>query len=120
MPLRRQLARAADVVLPEGVAAVDERVAGLQQAASSAIAASVAAPAGSMTHTARGVSSARTTSPRLAHAVAPSAASLRARLGIAVIHHARVALPHEPAGDVGAHAPEADDADLHGSFPAGT
>ncbi len=93
---------------------------GSSRAASSAIAASVAAPAGSMTHTARGVSSARTTLAEARACRRTLARELAPRLGIAVVDHTRVAMPHEPAGDIGAHAPEADDADLHGSFPAVT
>ena len=44
------------------------------------------------------------------------ARELTPRLGVAVIDHAAVAMTHEAAGNARPHAPEADDADLHGRF----
>ena len=83
---------------------------------SSAIAASVASPAGSMIQTARGAVS-------LAHKIGDAvgrrgalARELTPRLGVPVVDHAAVAMTHEAAGNVRPHAPEADDADLHGRF----
>ncbi len=117
--LRLQLAGAADVVLPEGVAAVDDGVAGRRAAGQARRwpPRSPRPPAASPTPRA-GRSSASTRSPTLAAAAAPSACQLPARRGVAVMDDAGVPVAHEPASDVGAHAAEAHDADLHGMSPA--
>ena len=77
------------------------------------MAASVAAPAGSITHTTRGAASAFTRSAEAGCRRRALGRQRAPRLRIAVVDHAGVPMPHEPPGDVGAHAPEPHHADLH-------
>ena len=112
-----QLAGAADVVLPEGVAAVDDGVAGREQPGQLADGGLRRGARGQHDpHGARGGERLH----EIAHACGRGRAFAReaaARLRIAVVDHAGVPMPHEPAGDVGAHASEPNHADLHGVPP---
>ena len=87
--------------------------------AHSSTALSVTSPAGSISQTTRGRPWSRPT--RSVIALAPFAPSpIRPSTAVpgAVVDHAFVTMPHQPAGDVTAHPAETDDAELHASTPA--
>ena len=111
---RLQRLAAADVVLPEGVAAVDDDVAGSISFASASIVSSVILPAGSITQAVRGFSSFLTKSSSAFAPAAPSAASARDRLLVLVVDDGGMAMLHQPADDVASHPPQADHSELHG------
>ena len=79
-------------------------------AASSLTVLSVISPAGTMTHAARGFSSLATKSSSESAPVAPSPARVADRVGVDVEDDALVAVAHQPANEVRAHAPETDHA----------
>ena len=81
---------------------------------SSSIVDSVAAPAGSMIHTVRGAASAPIIAAIDSTAVAPVRRQRLAGRRIAVVDDAGVPGARQPANDIGAHAPQTDDAELHG------
>ena len=87
------------------------------RSASSLTVLSVISPAGTMTQTARGLSSLATKSSSESAPVAPSPASVDDGVGVDVVDDALVAVAHQPANDVRAHPPEADHAELHGADP---
>ena len=80
---------------------------------SASIVASVGAPAGSMIQIARGAASAATSA--LERLDRPRAFGRERQAGrrIAIIDDAGMAGAHQPANDIGAHAPETDHAELH-------
>ena len=115
MPRSAQRAGAADVVLPEGVAAVDDacrraRAGGRARS----IAASVASPAGSITQTARGACERRDELGKAARGRRALARQRPPRRRIAVMHDAGMPGPHQPPHNVAAHPAKTDDAELHG------
>ena len=106
--------RATDVVFVEGIAAVDDDVVRLQQAAET-LDRLFGDPAGGQ-HDPDG---ARPFFERLHHILqrpnrrGALLSQRLARLGIGVEHHAVVPRLHQPARDVAAHAAKTDHADLH-------
>ncbi len=109
-----QFLGAADVVLVEGIAAIDDDVVRLQQAAEM-----FDRLFGDLAGRQHHPNGARLVSERLHHLRERSGgcgALLRqrlARLGVGVEHHAMVPRLHQAARDVAAHAAQADHADLH-------
>ena len=72
------------------------------------------APAGTITHTARGFSSFATNSSSEVAPSAPSASSAFTASGRDVVADAAVAVLHQTPDDSGAHPAEADHSELHG------
>jgi hypothetical protein len=108
---------AADVVLPEGVAAVDQHIDGTEQARQ--FGNGGLGDLASRQHQpddARGGQRSCKRGETVDGGGALTSQSATG-LGVAVMDDAGVAMAHETARDVGAHATEPDDADVHASFP---
>ena len=89
---------------------------GSSTSATASIVLVVMPPAGTMTHTARGVSSFAASSASDEAPSAPSATSAFDRVRMDVVADAVVTVPEEPAHDAGAHPSESDHSELHGGL----
>ena len=109
----RQALCPGDVVAVVGVPPVDHRVIGLQQRHErSSVESTIAA--GSISHTARGLSSLATRSSSDAAPVAPSPATSLDHVGVHVVNDAAMPVTDEPPDQVGPHPAESNHAQLHG------
>jgi hypothetical protein len=113
-----QLAGAANVVLPKGVAAIDQRIPGFEQPRKLGDRGFGCSARGQHEpHDARllqrldQLGAARRRDGPFGGKQAP-------RRGVAVVDYAGVAVAHEATSDIGAHAPQAHDTDLHDISPA--
>ncbi len=116
MRARLQRLGAPDVVLPEGVAAVDDDVAGVDQCRRglrSPLRSARRRAASTRSHAA--CAARRPTPPGPSRRVAPACTSAAIALGVAVVDDRFVPVLHQAPGDVATHAPEPDYADLHGA-----
>ena len=106
----------AHVVLPEGVAAVDDRVAGREQAGERLDCAFRGGP-GRQHHPHRAGRVERRDEPgKVLRRPRPLAGERPPRRRIAVMHDAVMPGPHQPPHDVAPHPAKADDAELHGDL----